>query len=131
MEVDVFGTRSLRLIRDIKRIGAAVGTRFRLHRMKVNVIFVDNRYIQKLNRRFLKRNRPTDVLAFPLHQPCPGGRLTLLGEVYVSRDQARIQARQNGIRYATELRNLALHGLMHLAGLDHRQMKVLKTQFRP
>ncbi|MEO0079519.1 MAG: rRNA maturation RNase YbeY [candidate division WOR-3 bacterium] len=123
MEALVFGTKSPRLIRDIKRIAANVGIRFRLNRTKVNVIFVDNRQIQELNRRFLKRNRPTDVLAFPLNHSCPESGMVLLGEVYVSREQARLQARENGVRYSQELRMLVLHGLLHLAGLGHREMK--------
>jgi probable rRNA maturation factor len=102
----------------------------------VNVVFVTNRRIRELNRRFLGRDRPTDVISFNLPEPpLPGtrsGRATvprLLGEVYVSRDQARIQARDFAVPVRSELRRLVLHGLLHLLGLSHKQMEPLYRRY--
>lgn len=76
----------------------------------VSILVAGNRRIQALNRRFRKRNMPTDVLSFP-HD---GG-----GDIAISADIAR----QNAARYrhsaASELKVLVLHGLLHLAGHDH------------
>jgi rRNA maturation RNase YbeY len=103
-------------------------------RAVVNVVLVGNRRIRELNRQYLKRDRPTDVLAFPLGRAWDTIRNPkrisvmshaeyLLGEVYVSRDQARLQARENGVSYHDEVRRLVLHGILHLLGLTHKQME--------
>jgi probable rRNA maturation factor len=82
----------------------------------LNVRIMTDAEIRKLNRRFLGHDRPTDVLAFP----GPGG---LLGEICVSRDRARIQARACGTTLRQELLLYALHGLLHLIGYGHREMR--------
>jgi probable rRNA maturation factor len=58
----------------------------------------------------------------------PGASLPA-GEVYVSRDTARRQARERGLGYHDELRRLVLHGLLHLLGLTHKQMEPLYRRY--
>lgn len=67
-------------------------------------------------------DRPTDVLAFPLAEPgelADPGAAVFLGEIYVSAETARAQARAARRPYAREVAHLALHGLLHLLGHDH------------
>jgi len=71
--------------------------------------------IRKLNRRYRKIDRPTDVLSFPFGDP------DLLGEVYISLQRAKIQAKRYGATYEEELKRLLIHGLLHLAGYDHHK----------
>ena len=72
--------------------------------------------IHELNRQYRHKDRPTDVLAFPLaDEHCP----TLLGDVVISMDTARRQARQRKRAFADELRTLLIHGILHLLGYDH------------
>ena len=72
--------------------------------------------IRELNRQYRHKNRPTDVLSFPLaDERCP----TLLGDVVISIDTARRQARQRKRAFADELRALLIHGILHLLGYDH------------
>jgi len=133
MRVSVFNTRSAGLAAAVRRLGRRVGAAFGLRAARVNVVFVNNRTITDLNRRFLGRNRPTDVLAFP-SPPAPAEirpTESLLGEVYVSRDQARIQTRAFGATCRGELLRLVLHGLLHLAGLSHREMPRHESHFLP
>lgn len=129
LQVAVFGTRSAGLVAAVRRLGRRVGRELKLPGRRVNVIFTDNRAITALNRRFLGRNRPTDVLAFPAPD-LPGvcRAEAVAGEVYVSREQARIQARDWGMTYRSELLRLVLHGLLHLAGLEHREMAGLESR---
>jgi rRNA maturation RNase YbeY len=122
MRVEVFGTADRRLSAGVRLLCRRVGLRFRRAPDRVNVVFVSNRRIQELNRRFLGRDRPTDVLAFPA-PPVRGPGPRPPSEIYVSRDQARIQAREYGLTRSEELRRLVLHGLLHLSGLSHRVMK--------
>jgi probable rRNA maturation factor len=83
----------------------------------VNVIFVDNRYIRKLNARFRKKNKATDVLSFAFNDP------DLLGEVYISLERARAQAREYGATLPEEVWRLVVHGLLHLMGHTHYRKK--------
>lgn len=81
----------------------------------VQLTFVDDRQIRRLNARYRRRAKATDVLAFPLEVPGPS---PLWGEVVVSAETARRQARQLRIPVALELQLLVVHGLLHLAGYD-------------
>jgi probable rRNA maturation factor len=85
---------------------------------ELHVTVVGDGEIRRLNGRYLRRHRPTDVLAFDLDGPGP---VRLLGEVIVSADTARRQARRVGVTVALELDLLVVHGVLHLAGWDdHR-----------
>ena len=72
--------------------------------------------IHELNRQYRNKDKPTDVLSFPLaDEVCP----TLLGDVVISIATARRQARQRKRAFADELRALLIHGILHLLGYDH------------
>ncbi|MGA2740483.1 MAG: rRNA maturation RNase YbeY [Bryobacteraceae bacterium] len=74
--------------------------------------------LRRLNREFLGKDYPTDVLSFPLGQasePVVGN----LGEMAISATRARAQAAAFGHSLEDEIRVLMLHGLLHLMGMDH------------
>ncbi len=77
-------------------------------------LIADDRELQRLNRQFLKKDCPTDVLSFPAD-----GAGGFLGELAISGDRAREQAQQHGHTIDEELRILMLHGVLHLLGMDH------------
>lgn len=77
--------------------------------------FVSDAEMARLNHRFRGVVGPTDVLSFP------GGIPRWLGDVVIARGVARRQAVAAGHGLGTELRVLALHGLLHLLGYDHDQ----------
>jgi probable rRNA maturation factor len=103
------------------------------HTGDVAVALVSDRQIQKLNQVYRGKNRPTDVLSFPANgqpRPTPQRRPPSadprapspdahLGDIVIATGVAKRQARQAGHAYRTELRVLALHGLLHLLGYDH------------
>jgi probable rRNA maturation factor len=82
-------------------------------RGEVNIRVTSNRELQKLNRRFRRRNRPTDVLSFPSAMP------KLAGDIAISADIAAANAADLGHSTEMEMKVLILHGLLHLAGYDH------------
>ena len=127
MKVVVLNCRDRHIIDDMDRLARRISRSIAPKRTSVNLVLVNDRRIQELNRRYLRRNRPTDVLAFPLEPVLPKAILSrntkLLGEVYVSREQARRQAKAAGISYYAEVRRLALHGILHLLGFNHREME--------
>src|SRR5690242_16999559 len=77
---------------------------------EVDILISGNPRLRELNRRFRRKNKPTDVLSFPR----PSG-----GDIAISAQIARDNARLYGHSIADELKILVLHGMLHLAGYDH------------
>jgi probable rRNA maturation factor len=76
--------------------------------------------IAELNQRYLNRQGPTNVIAFPQQEGELAGLTPgLLGDVVVSLDTARREARENGLDADEHLVRLLIHGLLHLLGHDH------------
>ena len=79
----------------------------------VTIAIVSDARVRALNRAYRRIDKPTDVLSFPSDER------GYLGDVVIAEGVARRQAREAGHPLATELRVLALHGLLHLLGYDH------------
>ena len=82
-------------------------------------LITDDGELQRLNRQFLGKAYPTDVLSFPAAES--EGTLAGLGEIAISYQRARGQARAFGHSVSDEIRILMLHGVLHLAGMDHER----------
>jgi len=82
--------------------------------VEVSVALLGDADMRELNRRYLGKDAPTDVLAFALDE---GG--DLVGDVYVGFEQARRQATELGVPIEEELARLAIHGTLHVVGHDH------------
>jgi probable rRNA maturation factor len=79
---------------------------------ELSLTLVSDRRMRALNRRWRGKDRPTDVISFPQHGAA-------IGDVVISLDTARRQAREGGWTLAAELRRLLAHGLLHCLGYDH------------
>lgn len=90
-------------------------------RGSVDVVLVGDVVMRRLNRDWRGLDRATDVLSFPSAEdaPVPRGERRHLGDIVIATGVATRQAREAGHAYGTELRVLALHGLLHLLGFDH------------
>ena len=91
-------------------------------RGEVAIALVGDRKMRTLNQRFRGIDRATDVLAFPVDRSgarAPRDAPRILGDIVIATGVARRQARAVGQPLETELRRLALHGLLHLLGYDH------------
>ena len=106
---------------------------------ELSMLFVDEKAMAELNLRFLGREGPTDVLAFPIDDDVyEGGRLpdslgpagpaddiepsdlpTLLGDVVVCPAVAKRNAPSHAGSYDDEMALLVVHGILHLLGMDH------------
>ncbi len=93
-------------------------------RAELGLVITDQERVQELNREYLGRDEPTDVLAFPLladeegqasFVPPPDG-IPHLGEVIISYPQAVIQAEEQGHSTDKEIAILVTHGVLHLLG---------------
>ena len=84
----------------------------------VAIAIISDPAMRRLNRLHRRVDKTTDVLSFPSGPSGPSGP-QVLGDVAIARGVAARQARELGHSAATELRILALHGLLHLIGYDH------------
>lgn len=107
----------------LERFLATVRKELKLGRREVTVCFVDDREIARLNRRFRGKPKATDVLSFPAdgdgHGEFPVEGNNYLGDIAISPEAAKRNARRFGRTLEDELRVLILHGVLHLAGYDH------------
>jgi probable rRNA maturation factor len=86
----------------------------------ISVTLVDDAAIQTLNREHRGKNKPTDVLSFPL-EPEAFSHERLLGDIVISIDTARRQAADYDAPLQRELERLMIHGLLHVLGHDHME----------
>ena len=92
--------------------------------VELSVVVTNDAEIQALNREYRNKDCPTDVLSFsqvegPAGFPLPPGAAQPLGDVVISFDRVRAQAKEYGHSERRELGYLAVHGLLHLLGFDH------------
>lgn len=78
-------------------------------------LLANDRELLRLNREFLSRDYPADVLSFPTSDP------SSLGELAISVERAAAQAIEHHHALLDEIRILMLHGVLHLTGLDHER----------
>ena len=109
----VAGLSEIALARFVTRASRAT----RLHGV-VNLLLTSNSELRALNSRFRGKDRPTDVLSFP---PVFGLVDAFAGDVAISAEMAAYNARLLGHSPAEEIKILALHGMLHLAGYDHER----------
>lgn len=87
---------------------------------ELSVLLTDDAEIADLNRSYLGREGPTNVLAFPLSGgPAPHIDSLLLGDVVVSLDTARRESEELGESLERTVHRLLVHGVLHLLGYDH------------
>lgn len=82
-------------------------------RGELSIRITSDAEMRELNRRFRRKNKPTDVLSFPSEMP------KFAGDIAISVSIAAANADRLGHSVETELKILILHGLLHLAGYDH------------
>ena len=87
---------------------------------ELSILLVDDTTIAQLNRQYLSRPGPTNVIAFPMRE----GEFAdvspqLLGDVVISVDTAEREGNESGIALEDRLDELLVHGILHLFGYDH------------
>jgi probable rRNA maturation factor len=108
------------LRRDVRKILDLLGTGPR----ELSLMIVDDEGIRTINRDYLRRDRPTNVIAFSLTEGDFGDvNPGVLGDVVVSAQTAAREARTAGIPIEDAILYLIIHGILHLAGYDHEGPK--------
>ena len=95
---------------------------------EVSVTFCDNEYIKKLNKEYRNKDKATDVLSFPLYdfneesdEIFEMEDSIALGDIVISLERAKEQAREIGNTFIEEVAFLTVHSVLHLLGYDHER----------
>ena len=109
---------------------------------ELTILFVDDAEMAAYNKRFLDRQGPTDVLAFPVEELTPGtvpdvdhnGPPIMIGDVIIAPSYVRRQAGEFDVAMEDEMTLMLVHGILHLLGYDHQddreaaQMETRETE---
>lgn len=95
--------------------------------VEVTILLVDDEAMAGYNERFMSRQGPTDVLAFPLEEMLAGVAPVLaptdpplhLGDIVIAPSHVREQASARGVAFDDEIALMVVHGMLHLMGWDH------------
>ncbi len=107
VDVDLLGELAVRILEILGRQG-----------VELCVVLTDNADIQALNREYLDRDKPTNVISFP-QQEGEGLQGSHLGDVVISVEKAAEEALEAGIETMDRIRALLVHGICHLCGYNH------------
>ena len=94
-------------------------------RWELSVLFCGDKKIKALNRQYRNKNEATDILSFNLGETVKKGKKEtfLPGDIVISLDTLRKNAKYFKISQDEELRRLLIHGILHLSGMDHKTLK--------
>jgi probable rRNA maturation factor len=105
---------------EVLRRARAIFTSLQLGKSELSIVLTNDEEIRQLNNTYRHLDRPTDVLAFAMHEgEAAGLHDYILGDVVVSVDTARMQAARANRRVLSEATMLIAHGILHLLGWDH------------
>ena len=94
-------------------------------RLEASILFTSNAEVHELNRDWRDKDKPTNVLSFPMLERdellalAPGGPPVLLGDIALAQETCAREAAEKGASLEHHATHLVIHGLLHLAGLDH------------
>jgi probable rRNA maturation factor len=113
---------------DLRKIAGTILKKLDQPRAELSIALVGDAEMRPLNAKYRLKNKTTDVLSFAVEdQPSAASRL--LGDVIISVEQARRQAKERSHSLRREMVTLLIHGILHLLGYDHersaRQAKIM------
>jgi rRNA maturation RNase YbeY len=85
----------------------------------INFIFCSDKYLHDINVKYLKHNTLTDIVTFDMSE----NEDFISGDIYISIERARENAREFGVLLKNEVRRLIVHGILHLAGYGDKTPK--------
>ena len=118
----------LRVAEEALRLGSRNRPKLWQGKWEAEIIFANNSYIKRLNRKYRKVNQTTDVIAFSMEEhrgftPSTPFSSCILGDVFISAERAKVQARNFRHSIKKEIAILTIHGILHLLSYDHQRGK--------
>ena len=108
-----------------KKICKAFPKKYKFFNKKVTftLLLSNNKNIKKLNKVFRKKNKPTDILSFPLNKKIKISKNTYLGDIIISYNYLDKPRSQNLKSFKEKVTKLFIHGFLHLLGFDHKKKR--------
>ncbi len=97
----------------------------------IGIWFTTNQTIRKYNKNFRKKDKPTDILSFPVHSNLkPGQKIKIshpddknLGDIIISLERCKKDSQKLNLSFSNYLTRIIVHGIAHLLGYDHKTDK--------
>ena len=108
-----------------KKICKAFPKKYKFLNKKVTftLLLSNNKNIKKLNKVFRKKNKPTDILSFPIDKKIKISKHTYLGDIIISYNYLDKPRSQDSKLFKEKVIKLFIHGFLHLLGFDHKKNK--------
>ena len=107
---------------ELKKIAGSILKALERTQAELSIALVGDKEMRLLNAKYRKKNKTTDVLSFPAHHPATAKPI-LLGDVVISVEHARRQAKERNHSLKREMVILLIHGILHLLGYDHERSR--------
>ena len=104
--------------------------RFLNKKVSLTLLLSNNRNIKKLNKNYRNKNKPTDILSFPLNKKNKISKKTYLGDIIISYNFINKPKSQNLKIFKEKVTKTFIHGFLHLLGFDHIKNKDYKKMLR-
>jgi probable rRNA maturation factor len=105
----------------IKRIMKKLSGDLACHERELSILFTDDGHIQELNKKYRGKDKPTNVLSFPMSGGPDDVKSGMLGDIVISVDTALRESSGTGESPDEVIYRLLVHGLLHLLGYDHER----------
>ena len=96
------------------------------NKVSLTILLSNNKNIKKLNKKFRKKNKPTDVLSFPFQKKLNSNKEIYLGDIIISYEFMNITKFLTNLEFQEKVSKIFIHGFLHLLGYDHVKLKDFK-----
>jgi probable rRNA maturation factor len=104
--------------------------RFIKKKVSLTVLLSNNKNIQKLNKKFRNKNKPTDVLSFPAEKKIDITKNSYLGDIIISYEFIDKPKKLTNLEFKKKVAKTFIHGFLHLLGYDHIKLKDFKKMIK-
>ena len=115
-----------------KKICRAFPKKYKFSNKKVSftLLLSNNKNIKKLNKNFRKKNKPTDILSFPIDKKIKISKHTYLGDIIISYNYLDKPRSQDSKLFKEKVIKIFIHGFLHLLGFDHKKNRDYSKMLR-
>ena len=104
--------------------------RFIKKKVSLTILLSNNKNIKKLNKKFRNKNKPTDVLSFPLEKKFNSKKNLYLGDIIISYEFMNNPKTLKNLEFKNKVTKIFIHGFLHLLGYDHVKMKDFRKMIK-
>ena len=103
---------------------------FKGKKVSLTLLLSNNQNIKKLNKKFRKKNKPTDILSFPFEKKFNLKKNLYLGDIIISYEFINIPIKKTNLEFKDKLVKTFIHGFLHLLNYDHIKLKDYKKMIK-